>query len=160
MKIEDFAGKGPRFAPEEFFDGALHGWGVMENPLGSLQKRYTVKAEGRWDPGQGIVFFTETWTFEDGHVDTLKWQIRPVGGGKYKGSEPLLDGEAEGDQAGFAFHWRYTRETPQPDGKTVKLNFDDWFWRIDDDVVIVKGTAGRLGLPFATAHVTYRKLRQ
>lgn len=39
MKIEDFAGKGPQFAPEEFFLGSLVGWGVMESPLGSLQKR-------------------------------------------------------------------------------------------------------------------------
>jgi hypothetical protein len=159
MKIEDFEGKGPVFTPEEFFDGELVGWGVMESPLGSLQKRYTVKAAGRWDRGTGVISFTETWTFDDGHVDTLNWQIRPLGDGKYTGSEPLLDGEAEGDQAGFAYHWRYTRETPQPDGKTVKLNFDDWFWRIDDAVVIVKGTAGRLGLPFATAHVTYQKIR-
>lgn len=157
MKIDDFTGKGPEFKPEEFFDGALVGWGVMENPLGGLQKRYTVKAEGRWDAEARVVHFTETWTFDDGFVDTLRWQIRSLGEGKYFGSEPLLDGEAEGDQAGYAFHWRYTRETPQPDGKSVKLNFDDWFWRIDDRTVIVKGTAGRLGLPFATAHVTYQK---
>lgn len=160
MKIEDFTGKGPDFRPEDFFDGAIEGWGVMESPLGALLKRYTVKAEGRWDPAEGVVRFNETWTFDDRHVDTLFWRIRPLGEGKYSGLEPRLDGEAEGDQAGFAFHWRYTRETPQPDGSSTKLNFDDWFWKIDDDVVIVKGTAGRLGLPFAIVHATYRKIRQ
>ena len=72
--------------------------------------------------------------------------------------EDRSDGEAEGEQAGCAFHWKYSRDTPQPDGKSVKLNFDDWFFRIDEDAVVAKGTAGRLGLPFATAHVTYRKL--
>ena len=158
MKIDDFVGKGPEFKPEDFFNGSLVGWGVMEAPLGGLQKRYTVKAQGRWDAVERVVHFTETWTFDDGFMDTLTWTIRPLGDGKYSGSEPRLDGEAEGDQAGFAFHWRYTRETPQPDGKAVKLNFDDWFWRIDDTTVIVKGTAGRLGLPFATAHVTYQKI--
>lgn len=91
-------------------------------------------------------------------MDTLEWTIRPLGGGRYGGSEIRIDGEAEGEQAGFAFHWKYTRDGPQPDGKSIKLNFDDWFWRIDERVVVVKGTAGRLGLPFATAHVTYRKL--
>lgn len=158
MKIEDFAGKDPEFTPETFFNGSLAGWGVMESPLGSLQKRYTVAAHGRWDAEERVVYFTETWTFDDGHVDTLKWQIRSLGAGRYSGTEPRLDGEAEGERAGFAFNWRYTRETPQPDGKTMKLNFDDWFWQIDQTTVIVKGTAGRLGLPFATAHVTYHKV--
>lgn len=52
----------------------------------------------------------------------------------------------------------YTRDVPSKDRSETQLNFDDWFYRIDDRGVIVKGTAGRLGLPFATAYVTYRKL--
>lgn len=67
-------------------------------------------------------------------------------------------GQAEGEQYGCAFHWKNLRDTPQADGTSSKLNFDDWFYRIDADACIVRGTAGRAGLPFATAHVTYRKL--
>ena len=70
----------------------------------------------------------------------------------------MLDGEAIGEQAGCAFHWRYTRETPQADDSVLKLNFDDWFYRIDERGCIVRGTAGRAGIRFATAHVAYRKL--
>jgi hypothetical protein len=47
---------------------------------------------------------------------------------------------------------------PQADGKKTKLNFDDWFYRIDERVCIVRGSAGRAGLPFGTAHVTYRRI--
>ena len=46
----------------------------------------------------------------------------------------------------------------QGDGKSFKLNFDDWFYAIDDRACIVRDSAGRAGIPFATAHVTYRKL--
>ena len=158
MKIDDFAGKGPEFRPEHFFDGRLEGWGVLEGPTGAVQKRFTVAAEGRSFASEGVIRFRETWTFDDGHVDTLNWEIRRAGDGRYSGSEDRSEGEAEGEQAGCAFHWRYTRDTPQPDGKSMKLNFDDWFVRIDEDGFMAKGTAGRLGLPFATAHVTYRKL--
>lgn len=83
--------------------------------------------------------------------------IRPIGDGKYSGTEDRLVGEASGEQAGCAFHWKYTRETPQPDGGTVKLDFDDWFWRIDETGLVVRGRALKVGLPLATAHVTYRK---
>jgi hypothetical protein len=145
------------FRPEEMFVGAFEGWGVMETPLGALQKRYVVEAKGHLTAA-GAISFSETWRFDDGHVDQLTWAIRRTDAGDYEGSEPRVDGTAEGQVDGFGFRWRYTRETPQPDGKSLKLNFDDWFWRIDARVMIARGTAGRLGLPFAVAHVTYRRL--
>jgi hypothetical protein len=58
MKIEDFAGKGPAFTPEAYFAGRLEGWGVMESPLGGLQKRYTVQAEGHLEGD--VIHFAET----------------------------------------------------------------------------------------------------
>jgi hypothetical protein len=158
MSIDDFKNTTPEFLPEEFFNGRLEGWGVLESLIGGLQKRATISAEGKWDAAAQAVRFTETYRFDDGHVDTLQWTIRKLGPGQYSGAEPRLDGEAAGEQAGCAFHWQYTRETPQKDGSTTKLNFDDWFYRIDDNACMVRGSAGRAGLPFATAHVTYRKL--
>lgn len=156
MKISDFEGTTPVYRPEEFLTGRLEGWGIMERLTGGLQQRFMVQAEGAFDGA--VLTFTETWTFDDGHVDTLHWRIRPGPDGRYVGDEPRLDGQAEGDQAGCAFHWRYSRDVPQKDGSTTKLNFNDWFYRIDERVVMVKGTAGRLGVPFGSAHVLYRRL--
>jgi hypothetical protein len=156
MKIEDFADTGPEFRPEAFFDGRLEGWGLLEGPTGTVQKRFAVTAEGVAEGD--VVRYRETWRFDDGHEDTLDWTIRALGDGRYSGVETRIDGEAEGKRAGCAFHWRYSRDTPQPDGSSMKLNFDDWFFRIDETGVVARGRAGRLGLPFATAHVTYRKI--
>lgn len=156
MNISDFDGTTPEFRPETFLAGRLEGWGIMERLTGGLQQRFTVQARGVFD-GDALGF-TETWTFDDGHVDTLNWRIQPMGDGVYIGEEDRLDGEADGDQSGCAFHWRYTRSVPQKDGSAIKLNFNDWFYCIDDKTVMVKGTAGRLSVPFATAHVLYRRL--
>jgi hypothetical protein len=158
MGIYDFNGTTPEFLPEEFFVGKLEGWAVFESLVGGLQKRATISAAGEWDIASQAVAFAETYTFDDGHTDTLNWTIRKLADGKYTGRESLLDGDADGEQAGCAFHWKYTRDTPQAGGKNTKLNFDDWFYRIDDRACIVRGSAGRAGLPFATAHVTYRKV--
>ena len=130
----------------------------MESLLGGLQTRSTIRAKGEWNQERQTVDFAETYTFDDGREDTLRWVIRKLGPGKYSGSEPNIDGQASGDQAGCAFNWRYSRDTPQAGGKTMRLNFDDWFYLVDERVCIVRGSAGRAGLPFATAHVTYRKL--
>lgn len=156
MKITDFAGTTPAYRPEEFLAGELEGWRILERVTGGLQQRFTVRATGHYD-GDALAF-AETWTFDDGHVDTLRWRIRPLGDGRYEGDEDRLDGLAEGDQAGRAFHGRYSRDVPQKDGSSTGLNFNDWFYRIDDQVVMAKGTAGRRGVPFVTAHVLYRRL--
>jgi hypothetical protein len=158
MGIDDFRGTMPEFRPEEFLVGKLEGWAVLESVVGGLQKRATISATGEWDIAAQTIAFTETYTFDDGHANTLHWVIRKNSENEYSGSEPLLEGGAVGEQAGCAFHWKYTREVPQADGNKTKLNFDDWFYRIDDRVCIVRGSAGRAGLPFAIAHVTYRKL--
>lgn len=158
MSIESFNDTGPPFFPEVFFAGKLEGWGVFENLIGGLQKRATIIAEGKWDQVTQSIEFVETYTFDDGHTDTLRWIIRRTAPGQYSGTENRVDGSAAGEQAGCAFHWKYTRDIPQADGKSSKLNFDDWFYRIDDRACIVRGSAGRAGLPFSTAHVTYLKL--
>ncbi|MDP2355141.1 MAG: DUF3833 family protein [Beijerinckiaceae bacterium] len=157
MSINEYRDAGPEFLPEKFFNGQLEGWAVLESVTGRLQKRATIKAEGAWDDKAQTVHFTETYRFDDGHEDTLRWSIRKLGPGLYSGSEPRLEGEAKGEQAGFAYNWKYTRDTPQANGSSTKLNFDDWFYLIEDRACIVRGSAGRLGLPFATAHVTYLK---
>lgn len=94
---------------------------------------------------------------DDGLVETLAWRIAKNRDGSYSGTEAKVQGEAKGEASGFAYHWSYTRETPRKDAEPVILNFDDWFYLIDERVCIVRGSAGRLGLPFAIAHVTYQK---
>lgn len=158
MAIDDFKGTAPLLLPDEFFVGRLEGWAVVESLMGGLQKRASITAIGTLEEGTDTVLFTETYTFDDGHSDTLHWAIRKIGDGRYIGHENRLEGEASGEQCGCAFHWKYTRDTPQSDGSTTRLNFDDWFYAIDDRACIVRGSAGRAGIPFATAHVTYRKL--
>ena len=157
MSIEDYAETRPVFRPEQVFHGRIEGWAVVTGPLGGLQRRATIRAEGSHDAGLGVTSFTETWTFDDGQVDTLRWRIHARGEGRYRGEEPTLDGEAEGEQAGCAFHWTYTRDVPGEGGNTTRLDFDDWFYRVDETRFMAKGSAGRLGLPFATVVVAYRK---
>ena len=158
MAIGDFSGTTPAFLPEVFFVGRLEGWAVFESLVGGLQKRATITAVGMWEEDTDTVLLTETYRFDDGHSDTLHWTIRKLSEGHYTGHENHLEGEATGEQAGCAFHWKYTRNVPQADGKSTKLNFDDWFYAIEDRACMVRGSTGRAGIPFATAHVTYRKL--
>lgn len=157
MKISDFRDTSPILRPEEMFAGELEGWAIIDGLLGGVQRRARISASGHWSPDDSLIRFSETWTFDDGQVDALNWSITLIEDGQYSGSEPTLEGEASGEQAGCAFHWTYTRNVPGKDSGSTKLNFDDWFFRIDERVMIVRGSAGRFGLPFASAYVTYRR---
>ncbi|WP_334270959.1 DUF3833 family protein [Bradyrhizobium sp. 1(2017)] len=130
MAIDAFAGTTPVFLPEQFFVGRFEGWAVVESLVGGLLKRATITAHGELDADTDTVVLTETYTFDDGHSDTLRWTIHKISEGQYTGHENRLEGEATGEQAGCAFHWRYMRDTPQGDGKSFKLNFDDCSTRL------------------------------
>jgi Protein of unknown function (DUF3833) len=156
--IEQFRNRPPVFLPERFFSGRVEGWVLVENLLGTLRNRATIVGEGNWDNVVSCLTFIETYTFDDGEKDTFNWRIRKVGQGRYRGTEPRLKGEAEGEQAGSCFHWRYTRDTPQTESSSIVLHFDDWFHAIDERVCMVRARIGRSGPPFGRALVTYRRV--
>jgi hypothetical protein len=97
MAMADFEGTIPPL-PEEFFNGRLEGWGSLapakaehnhrRRPLGTHEQ---------------AVHFTEIYRFDAGHQDILRWTIRKLGRGVYRGAEARSVGEAVGEQAGCAF---------------------------------------------------------
>jgi hypothetical protein len=103
MGIEDFKGTAPVFLPEEFLIGRLEGWAVLESLVGGLQKRATISATGEWDIASQTVALTETYTFDDGHTDTLHWMIRKNGEGRYS------------DTAAVKRCWTATQSASRPD---------------------------------------------
>ncbi|MBK8210697.1 MAG: DUF3833 family protein [Rhodospirillales bacterium] len=156
-QIDDFSERSPKLVLERFFEGRTEGWGIVQSRFGTLERQFRVKADGVWDDAAQTLRLTETWTFDDGQVDRLQWNIRRLGSGQYVGSEARLVGEAKGEQAGNAFRWRYTRRVPMPDGDERQLDFDDWFWLQDETVLISRASIGRFGMEFATISLFYQK---
>lgn len=159
MKIEDFADKKPAFILEQFFSGSLRGWGVTLGRMGGLQNRFAIEAEGRWDATANTLALRETYTFDDGHTDILTWTIIRRGDGVYEGRESLIEGLADGEQAGNAFHWRYSRNVPSADGTKSRFGFDDWFFLHDDgNHISAHASLTKLGIEFATLNAFYKRI--
>lgn len=157
MQINDFTGRSPEMVLERFFDGRAEGWGIVQSRFGKLERQFRVQADGVWDGAAQTLRLKETWTFDDGQVDRLEWSIRRLASGQYVGKEARLIGEARGEQAGNAFRWKYTRRVPMPDSDERKLDFDDWFWLQDENVLISRASMSRFGIEFATISLFYRK---
>lgn len=158
MNIDDFADKTPPFLLEEFFRGQLRGWGVTLGRMGGLQNRFSIEAEGRWDESAQTLAIREVYTFDDGHVDTLVWTILKRSATAYEGREAHIEGLANGEQRGNAFHWRYTRDVPTKDGTKTKLGFSDWFWLHEPGRMTAHASLTKLGIEVATLQAFYEKI--
>lgn len=158
MKITDFESKQPRFKLEEFFSGRLRGWGVTLTRFESFQNQFRIEAQGSWDASTRTLVLREIYTFDDSHVDTLTWTILKKDAATYEGREARIDGGADGEQAGNAFHWKYTRDVPAADGSSAKIGFDDWFWLQDEKIMIAHASLTKLGVEVATLNAFYQKI--
>ncbi len=158
MKLEDFANREPRFILEDFFSGTLRGFGVTIGRLGGFQNRFTIDARGRFDASSNVLSLREDYFFDDGHSDTLSWTILKRGDTSYEGRETLIDGVAEGEQAGSAFRWRYARDVPQADGSKTRFGFEDWFILHDEKHLSVHASLTKLGMEVATLEAFYERV--
>jgi hypothetical protein len=101
MAIGDFEGTTPPFLPEEFFNGRLEGRGALESLVpAKAEHNHRRRLLGTHEQA---VHFTEIYRFDAGHQDSLRWTIRKLGRGVYRGAEARSVGEAVGEQAGCAF---------------------------------------------------------
>jgi hypothetical protein len=158
MKIEDFATTTPVFRLEEFFHGKLKGWGTTLSRFGTLENRFTIEVEGIYDPAAQSLALKEIYAFDDGHTDTLIWTIIKRSDTGYEGREALIDGLAEGSQAGSAFNWTYTRAVPAKDGSKTSFRFADWFWLIEPNVMVAHASLTKLGIEVARLSAFYQKV--
>ena len=157
MNLSDFAGREPRLLPERFFAAELRGWGLEVGPLGGIGRRLQVTATGRFDEATQTLSLSETYRFDDGHVDRLDWRIRKLADGRYEAEEPRLIEPGAGEAAGSAFQLTYRRAVPQSDGSAATLSFDDWFIQIDAETVMVRASVHKLLVPVGSMTVLYRR---
>ncbi len=158
MKISDFQRRMPLLRLEEFFSGRLQGWGVTLSRFESFQNQFKIDAEGEWDSAANSLALRETYTFDDGHIDTLTWTILKRDDGSYEGRETRIEGVADGAHSGNAFHWKYSRDVPAKDGSSSKVGFDDWFWLQDADTLIAHASLTKLGVEVSTLNAFYRRM--
>lgn len=142
---------------EDFFAGETQGWGVSQNRWGKLQNQFAISAHGLWDADRRILQLTETYVFDDGHVDVVNWKIMREAKQRYVGRESTLVGSAKGEQRNNWFRWRYRRNVPGKGGSSSTLGFDDCFWLQEDGVLIARASITKLGIEVASMSVFYRK---
>ncbi len=146
---------GPSMALEEYFDGDLVAWGQVQDRFGTVRSRFEVDITGTWD-GETLTL-VEDFVYDDARTEQRIWTLRKTGANTWAGTAPGVIGEATGEVRGDTFNWRYTIDLPLGDGETLRADFDDWMWRLDEERVLNRAYMNRFGIRLAEVIIFFER---
>lgn len=141
--IDDYQGRTPAFAPEDFFSGSLTAHGVVKDFSGTAIRHFQADITGCWDNGVGTL--DEYFTFDDGEQQTRVWTLTPNGNQTFIGTAGDVVGEGQARWVGNAMFLEYTLRIELEDGP-IDVKIDDRMYRVSDDVVINESKMRKFGL--------------
>ena len=142
MKPEDYKNTKPIIKIEEYFQGNVKAWGMLQARSGEVKRQFVADMKGEFD-GKNLIL-DEIFVWNDGEKQQRRWIIRKVGDNKYEGTAPDVVGIAKGVSFGSAFKFEYKLLVPYKD-KKIKIRFDDWIFKQDEKTAINKATMTKFG---------------
>ncbi|XKG73307.1 DUF3833 domain-containing protein [Pseudidiomarina marina] len=142
--IEDYQGEEPQLKLEEFFDGELVAYGMVQDYSGKVIQRFRADLKGTWDGNEGVL--DEQFYYADGSEQERIWYITKIGENSYEGRASDVEGVAEGTTAGNVLNWSYTLIIER-DGEPFSVKLDDWLYLVDEDNMINRTQMYKFGLP-------------
>jgi len=148
--------KNPAFNLKEFFTGDLKAWGIVQDRSGNVVNRFDIDLVGTWDGNEGKL--VEDFFYYDGKEQQRIWYITDKGDGNYVGRADDIVDEAQGVSFGNAANWKYVMDVPVGD-KTYRMTLDDWFWQMNDDVLMNRSYMKKFGITFAEITIFMQKVK-
>ncbi len=144
----------PALDLKQYFNGEITGWGMVQNRSGQVDRRFVVKIKASWQGDEGVL--DESFEWSDGEKQRRVWKLKAVGPNRYVGRADDVRGEAIGEIYGNALRWRYTMDLPYRGG-TIGLDFDDWMFLIDQEVMIKRAVISKFGTRLGEVTLSFRR---
>ena len=154
MKPEDFKNQKPRLIIEEFLNGNVKAYGVLQNRGGKVTRQLSADLDGKWDGKQLIL--DEKFNWSDGEIQTRQWKIIKKDEHNYEGTAADVVGTAKGFSYGSAFKLEYVLLVPVK-GKEIKITFDDWIFKQSETIAINRAKMTKFGFRVADLTVVFVK---
>jgi len=152
--VEQYKNERPQLDLPQYLNGTLDGWGMFQNRSGEVEKRFHVVIEARWQGDIGTL--DERFSWADGSTSRRVWTLTRQADGRYLGRADDVVGEAQGEVAGNALHWRYVLALPV-NGKTYHVDFDDWMFLMDDRVMLNRSSMSKWGFRLGEVTLSFVK---
>jgi hypothetical protein len=150
----DYAQQLPVLDLKTYFIGDLVAHGMFTDRSGKVQRRFVVDLKATWQGDQGTL--EEDFRYSDGKTERRVWRLVSHGNGRYTGTADDVVGVAQGQAAGNALNWRYTLRLPV-DGSVYEVEFDDWMFLIDEQVMLNKAVMSKFGFRLGEVTLAFRK---
>ena len=151
---DDYRAEKPVLELDRYFTGTIDAWGMFTDRQGRVVKRFTVVMRCNWNGDTGTL--DEDFSYSDGTKEKRIWTIKKLGGGRYSGTAADVVGEAIGIASGNALNWRYVLDLKVGD-KSYHVNFDDWMYLMDDDVMLNRAAMSKFGFYLGEVTLAFRK---
>ena len=154
MKPKDFINTEPSMTIESYFDGPVKAWGLLQDRKGKVTRQFKADMFGSFDGS--ILTLKEDFYWTDGEKQNRTWKIKKIDANTYEGTASDVVGIAKGFQYGSAFKFEYDLMVPFK-GKNIKVSFDDWIFKQDDEVAINRATLTKFGFKVGELTVFFKK---
>lgn len=154
VSVEKYRAQTPVLDLRSYFDGTLDAYGMFQDRSGEVVKRFHVVIEASWQGDTGTL--DERFTYSDGTTQRRVWTLVRNGAGRYTGRADDVVGEAQGEAAGNALRWRYVMALPV-DGKVYEVDFDDWMFLIDENVMLNRSAMSKFGIHLGEVTLSFSK---
>ena len=151
----DYASQTPTLDLRQYFNGKLLAHGIVTDRSGKVMQRFTVLITGTWVGDTGTL--DEQFSHADGRREQRVWTLTRSADGRYTGRAADVLGQAIGQASGNALNWRYTLLLPV-DGRTWEIQFDDWMFLLDDQVLLNRAVMSKFGIRLGEVLLSFRRL--
>lgn len=153
-KLEDKEQKTPEFLVENYFNGPIKAWGVVQNFRGKVVRRFEVDMVGKWDGNKGTL--DEDFDYYDGKKQQRTWHIIKLADGSYEGRAGDIFGKAVGHIQGGSMQWKYDMDLEVGDSR-YRITFDDRMFEMRDGVLINRSYLKKFGIKVAELTIFMQK---
>ncbi|MCU4676854.1 DUF3833 domain-containing protein [Catenovulum sp. 2E275] len=153
--IDDYQTSQPEFKLEDYFNGDILAWGILQDYSNKVTRKFTVEIKANWQGNTGTL--DEFFTFDDGETQSRIWTITKLENGLYRGSANDVVGTAEIKQQGSAVNLQYQLKVPI-DNSTYTFTIDDWMYRFDEKRVFNRSKLYKFGIEVAEITLFFEKI--
>ena len=157
MTPSEYASETPALDLQTYFNGTVDAWGIFQDRSGKVIKRFKVVIHCSWQGDTGTL--DEDFSYSDGTKQKRVWTLKKMADGKYIGTADDVVGEAKGQVGGNALNWKYVLALPV-DGKVYNVNFDDWMYLMDDQVMLNRAVMSKFGFRLGEVTLSFHKRPQ
>ncbi len=139
----------------EYFTGKTKGWGIVQDRNGLLLRQFVVDISGEVTES-GQLVLTEYFDWSDGEQSERVWVLAQIDEHTLSGTADDVLGPAAGVLYGNVLNWEY-RVNLTIDDSTWEITFDDWMFKVSEDMVINKATMSKFGIDVGEVTIVFRK---